>query len=163
MARRFFICLRRTGFTAEFRPARNAIRLLLLTGSRQGEVLTARWEDFDLDRGVWTKPSHHTKQKRIEHVPLSAPALQLLISMKREASDAFLFPGNVADAPLKEIGKSWAAICKTAGIDNTRLHDLRHTYASHLVSSGMSLPIVGRFLGPRSDERGNAGGLRARG
>jgi len=44
----------------------NAIRLLLYTGSRKHEVLQARWEQFDLGRGVWTKPSAHTKQKRTE-------------------------------------------------------------------------------------------------
>jgi integrase len=48
--------------------AANALRLLLLTGSRAGEVLKAEWEHFDFTRGVWTKPSHHTKQKRVEHV-----------------------------------------------------------------------------------------------
>jgi integrase len=48
--------------------AANAIRLLILTGARRGEVLEARWEEFDLSRGVWTKPSHHTKQQRTERV-----------------------------------------------------------------------------------------------
>jgi len=58
--------------------AANAIRLLLLTGARIGEVLTAKWEHFDLERGVWTKPSHHTKQKRREHLPISsAPVICL--------------------------------------------------------------------------------------
>ena len=51
--------------------AANAIRLQLLTGARIGEVLTATWEDFDLVRGLWTKPSHHTKQKRTEHLQLT--------------------------------------------------------------------------------------------
>ena len=54
--------------------AANAIRLMLLTGARRGEVLTATWKEFNLELGVWTKPSHHTKQKRTEHVPLSPPA-----------------------------------------------------------------------------------------
>jgi integrase len=126
----------------------NAIRLMLLTGARKSEALTARWEDFNLELGVWTKPSHHTKQKRTEHVPLSAPALQLLASMKEKADrNANLFPGDVSEQPLNEIKWAWAKLCKQAKIENVRLHDLRHTYASHLVSSGMSLPIVGRLLG----------------
>lgn len=58
--------------------AANAIRLQLLTGARIGEVLSARWDDSDLDRGVWTKPSHHTKQKRTEPLPLSGAAVALL-------------------------------------------------------------------------------------
>jgi integrase len=48
--------------------AANAVRLQLLTGARMGEVLKAERKDFDLDREVWTKPSHHTKQKQREHV-----------------------------------------------------------------------------------------------
>lgn len=126
----------------------NAIRLILLTGARKSEALTARWEDFNLELGVWTKPSHHTKQKRTEHVPLSAPALQLLVSMKETAnSNPHLFPGDVPEEPLQEIKWAWAKLCRQAKIENVRIHDLRHTYASHLVSSGMSLPIVGRLLG----------------
>ena len=64
----------------------NAIKLLMLTGARRGEVLGARWEMFDLENGVWTKPSAHTKQRRLHRVPLSGPALQLLLDMKEEAT-----------------------------------------------------------------------------
>jgi integrase len=125
----------------------NAVRLTLLTGARRGEILSARWEDFNLELGVWTKPSHHTKQKRTEHVPLSAGALQMVSSMKENSTSPFLFPGDVPDQPLQDIKKTWAAVCKAANLEGVRLHDLRHTYASHLVSAGMSLPIVGRLLG----------------
>jgi integrase len=127
--------------------AANAIRLMLLTGARRGEVLTATWDDFNLELGVWTKPSHHTKQKRTEHVPLSPPAVQLLASMKEKTANGYLFPGDIPRKPLREIKHVWSAVCKQANIENVRLHDLRHTYASHLVSAGMSLPIVGRLLG----------------
>ena len=56
----------------------NAVRLLLLTGARRGEALSARWGHFDLQAGTWVKPSAHTKQKLEHRIPLSAPALQLL-------------------------------------------------------------------------------------
>ena len=62
--------------------AANAIRLQLLTGARIGEVLSAQWRDIDLERGVWTKPSHHTKQKKTEHLPLSKAACSLLESVR---------------------------------------------------------------------------------
>ena len=52
------------------REAADAIRLLLLTGARRNEVLSATWAQFDLTNGTWTKPSSHTKQKRLHHVPL---------------------------------------------------------------------------------------------
>jgi len=129
--------------------AANAVRLQLLTGARLGEVLTSRKEDFDLHRGIWTKPSHQTKQKRTEHLPLSAQAL-ILVTLIIETSDAgspFLFPGNKPGQPLHEIKKFWSVVLRESGIVNYRRHDNRHTYASHLVSSGLSLEIVGRLLG----------------
>lgn len=129
--------------------AANAVRLQLLTGARIGEVLSARWSDVDLSRGVWIKPSHHTKQKRTEHLPLSAPALALLAEMREQAGAAerYLFPGNAPDKPLQGIKKFWGNITEQAGLEDYRLHDNRHTHASHLVSSGLSLEIVGRLLG----------------
>src|SRR3954454_1610864 len=66
--------------------AANAIRLQLLTGARMGEVLNARTSDFDLKRGVWTKPSHQIKQKRTEHLPLSAEAAALVATIVSEGS-----------------------------------------------------------------------------
>lgn len=125
----------------------NVIRLLLLTGSRRNEVLYATWDQFDLEMGVWTKPAHTTKQRRMEHLPLSTSALDILIKMKDESISPFLFPGKVPGRPLQEIKKSWDTIRKKAGIPDVRLHDLRHTHASHLVSSGLSLSIVGKLLG----------------
>jgi len=129
--------------------AANAIRLQLLTGARIGEVLSARWEDFDLDRGVWTKPSHHTKQKGTEHLPLSASAMELLRGMHGQTEEArtFLFPGRNPDRPISDLKRFWKAVTSAAGLEDYRIHDNRHTHASYLVSSGMSLAIVGRLLG----------------
>lgn len=128
--------------------AANAIRLQLLTGSRIGEVLSAQWTDFDLERGVWTKSSHHTKQKRTEHLPLSSAARDLLSNMQSaNPTSAFLFPGKDPEKPVYDLKKFWRSIMTTSGIENYRIHDNRHTHGSHLVSSGMSLPIVGRLLG----------------
>ena len=129
--------------------AANAVRFQLMTGARIGEVLAARWSDIVLERGVWIKPSHHTKQKRTEHLPLSAPALALLAEMRERAGsvERYLFPGNAPDKPLQGIKKFWRNVTEQAGLKDYRLHDNRHTHASHLVSSGLSLEIVGRLLG----------------
>ena len=134
------------------RDAANAVRLLLLTGARRGEVLSATWHQFDLAVGVWTKPSSHTKQKREHRVPLSASARQLLADMRTDAerrgeTSPYLFPARTGDAPIGDIKKSWIALCKAAGINGVRLHDLRHTYASVLASAGQSLPVIGALLG----------------
>lgn len=150
--------------------AANCLRLLLLTGSRAGETLRAEWKEFDLTRGVWTKPSHHTKQKKTEHVPLSAPAIDLLLGMKPQNATGPLFPGRESGHRVS-LKRPWMQACKAAGLvtvemvrgkrkskDGTpkmlkrykptvRLHDLRHSYASHLVSNGVGLQIVGKLLG----------------
>ena len=160
--------------------AADAIRLLMFTGARRREVLAATWDQFDLERGTWTKPHENTKQKKEHRVPLSPPARTLLSRMRTEAvpGTAYLFPGDALDAeknpkPLQDIKRAWLAVCRTAGLaveapsmgddgkpeldaegapvmlwkSTVRLHDLRHTYASHLVSSGLSLPIIGKLLG----------------
>ena len=133
----------------EFLYTANAVRFQILTGARIGEVLKASWTDIDFDRGVWIKPSHHTKQKRTEHLPLSPQALALLSNLRDQvdADAQFLFPGEAPGKPLQDIKKFWRSVKKVAGIGNYRLHDNRHTHASHLVSSGLSLEIVGRLLG----------------
>jgi integrase len=143
--------------------AANAIRLLIVTGAREGEVLSATWDQFDLKRGIWTKPSHHTKQTKIEHTPLSETALQLLKRMNAGRTSSALFPG-ISGARVT-IRRPWVQVCKAAGLATSeqipgkrkevltiwkpavRIHDLRHTFASHLVSSGESLHIVGKLLG----------------
>src|ERR1700733_9959308 len=80
----------------------NAIRLLLLTGSRRSEVLRATWDQFDLEKEVWTKPAHTTKQKRMEHLPLSAQAMEILKRMKAREESNFLFPGRVPGESLQD-------------------------------------------------------------
>jgi integrase len=128
--------------------AANAIRLLLLTGARRTEVLAATWDQFDLDAGVWTKPSSHTKQKKLHRIPLSTPAVALLDAMRVEAGRSpYLFHGRGAKGHLAGIQKSWVTVCQAAGIADAHLHDLRHSYASALASGGQSLPVIGALLG----------------
>jgi integrase len=150
--------------------AANALRLLMLTGARASEVLKADWTQFDLKRGIWTKPSHHTKQQRIEHVPLSAPALKLLEAMRTKHTTGPLFPGANGKAARVTLQRPWRQVCKAAGLvevtehkgkrrkvvykywPTVRIHDLRHTFASQLVSDGVSLEIVGKLLGHTQPE-----------
>ncbi len=124
-------------------------KFLLLTGARKGEALQATWDQFDLEKGLWIKPAHLTKQKKKEHLPLSDKALLLLASLKKQNTEAspYLFPGRKAGQPLKEVKKFWSTVLKESKLESVRIHDLRHTHASHLVSSGLSLSIVGKLLG----------------
>lgn len=132
------------------RRAANAVRLLLLTGARRSEALSAQWKQFDLTQGIWTKPSAHTKQRRTHRVPLSSVALALLHEMRADAgatASPYLFPGDAIDKPLADIKNFWRSVCRNASLDDLRLHDLRHQFASMLASSGQSLPIIGGLLG----------------
>jgi integrase len=128
-------------------------KFLLLTGARKGEALNATWDQFDLEKGIWTKPSHLTKQNKKEYLPLSDKTVELLHALKKlspsllSKQSKYLFPGRVKDEPLKEIKTFWHSVIKKANLENVRIHDLRHTHASHLVSSGLSLSIVGKLLG----------------
>lgn len=127
----------------------NAIRLILLTGSRKGEALAAKWADIDFTNRLWRKDSAHTKQKREEFAPLNSDAVKLLKRMRQTAKDTdeFLFPGRIAGRPLEDLKIHWAEIRKLAGLPDVHIHDLRHTYASHLVSTGVPLLTVGKLLG----------------
>jgi integrase len=133
--------------------AANAIRLLLLTGSRRGEVLGATWNQFDLEAGIWVKPSTRTKQKREHRIPLSGPARLLLAEMKATAdrrrgrASPYVFPGTSAGGCMVTLDRPWAEIRKAAGLEGVRLHDLRHSFASFLVSAGLGLPVIGELLG----------------
>jgi integrase len=143
------------------RRAANLFRFLLLTGARKGETLEATWDQINLEQGIWTKPSAHTKQRREHVVPLSAPARLLLSEMHTAAKEdgfpsPFLFPGDPPrnplpkDATLKPLQspkRAWETVCKRAGIKGARMHDLRHSFAAHLASGGTSLHMIGRLLG----------------
>ena len=126
--------------------AADILRFLLLTGARRGETLAARWADFDIEAGIWIKPGATTKQKTEHRVPLSAPARQLLAGRERGESE-FVFPGRNGTGHRIEIKGNWRRICKAAKISNLRIHDLRHSYASFLASSGVGLHVIGGLLG----------------
>jgi integrase len=142
-----------------------AIRFLMLTGARRNEALAAKWAEFDLAAGVWTKPSTNTKQKRVHRVPLSAAAVAVLVEMQAEAErlrrdgivSPYVFPSGKKPAEgLREVRGTWTAACKAAGLRGIRLHDLRHSFASALVSGGVGLPTIGAMLGhsqPRTTAR----------
>lgn len=133
----------------------DVVRLLLLTGARVGEVLAMQWAHLDLTIGLWVKPAATTKQNRIHRVPLS-PAAVTVLAKRQSAQQAkqrkgellpWVFPGDGANGHMTTIRTFWSAVCRRAGIEGVRVHDVRHTFASLLVSSGESLPVVGALLG----------------
>lgn len=136
--------------------AANAVRLLLFTGARLQEALKAEWAEFDLEAGLWSKPSAHTKTKRQHRLELDGPALDLLRDMRRSNPDGrYLFPGEPGtdeqgqpvERPRADLKRPWRWIARRAGLEGVRLHDLRRTTASFMLSGGASLATVGKALG----------------
>ena len=122
----------------------DAIRLLLATGARLGEVLSMRWDHLDLTTGVWTKPAATTKQRRVHRVPLPPAAVDLIKRRPRIGAVVFCRSNG---GPIRDLRKTWECACRRAGVPRVRIHDCRHTVASLLVSNGASLAVVGAILG----------------
>ena len=137
------------------KQAADIVRLLLLTGCRRGEALAARWADFDLVKGVWSKPASSVKQNTPHEAPLSAPARQLLSEIRnahaakhpKRPLGEYVFPSHGADGHRVDVKRDWRQLTKAAGITGLRVHDLRHSFASQLASGGASLPLIGALLG----------------
>jgi integrase len=125
--------------------------LLLLTGARMGEIVGLRREYLDLGRGLIRLPDSKTGAKPIV---LSAPSRQLLAELMRDgAENGYLFPGprqparGAAVRPYGGLKRFWAAVREEAKLGDTRIHDLRHSYAGVGVSGGSSLLVIGALLG----------------
>jgi integrase len=131
------------------RRVADAVRLILLTGARRGEVLNARWDQFDLEAAVWIKPAATTKQRRLHRAPISAAAAALLRTIRLRVPEdcEWVFPGDAEGKPLQDIKRFWEDVRAKADLPAVRIHDLRHTFASLLVSGGMTLPMIGKLLG----------------
>jgi len=129
--------------------AAGIIRLCMLTGARCGEARTATFDQFNLDLAIWTKQAAYTKQRRVHRVPISHEAVAL-IRLRITAVPKgcpFLFPGDVPGQPVVDLKRFWERMRVQAEIPDVRIHDLRHTFASLLVSGGASLEMIGRLLG----------------
>jgi integrase len=121
-----------------------AIRLLLLTGCRKGEIASLRWQHVDFERECLRLPDSKTGAKVVY---LNAPARAVLQELPRMADNPRVIPGMRADGAGPAIDKVWARVRKAAGLADVRLHDLRHSFASVGAASGLSLPIIGALLG----------------
>lgn len=125
-----------------------AIRLLIFTGSRLSEILGLRWEQIDFERGEARLLVHKTSRKTgAKTIHLPPPALTVLAEIPRIEGNPHVIVGSVPGAALVNLEKPWRAIRTSAGLDDVRLHDLRHSFASVAASSGLGLPIIGRMLG----------------
>jgi integrase len=121
-----------------------AIRLLILTGARLQEIVTARWDYVHYDLGAMLLPTSKTGKKIVY---LSAAALQVLADIPRLEGNPHIIAGARRGAPRSDLKRPWAAITKAAGLEGLRIHDLRHSFASLGAGGGMGLPVIGKLLG----------------
>jgi integrase len=138
-----------------------AIRLLILTGCRKSEILKLRWEWVDLERGCLVLPDRISEngEKTIsiskngaKIVPLGAAAMRVLIELPRQEGSPYVLPAERGNGHFIGVQKVWQRIRSAAGLEDVRIHDLRHSFASITVSGGDSLYLLGKVLG-HSDAR----------
>jgi integrase len=124
-----------------------AIRLLALTGCRETEILSLRWDAVDFERGYLRLDDTKTgKSVR----PLGQSAVALLAALPRIQGNPYVLPGLTAKEHLKEIKRVWYAVRHAAKLKELRLHDLRHSFASVPAASGESLLVVRSLLGHKN-------------
>ena len=129
--------------------AADIIRMCMLTGARLGEVRQARFEQFNLEHMSWSKPPTLTKQRRVHRVPISDETATIVRQRQLMVprGSPWLFPSDTPGQPVQEVRRFWAQIQKQCGLQEVHIHDLRHTFASLLVSGGASLEMIGKLLG----------------
>lgn len=124
-----------------------AIRLLALTGCRRNEILTLKWAYIDYGHKCLRLPDSKTGAK-VVHVGVAV--LALLKAIPEVPGNPYVVPGWRGEGHVVDLQQVWARIRKAAGLDDVRLHDLRHSFASVGASRGDSLLVIGALLGHRS-------------
>jgi integrase len=120
------------------------VLILLSTGARLGEALAVRWQDVDFERGMvalhTTKRASKGRRAMARYVPMNGPLRELLEGLPKDGEQALTISRN-------NIRRKFDNACELAGIGHCRIHDLRHTFASHLVMAGKDLNTVRELLG----------------
>jgi integrase len=126
-----------------------AVRLLMFTGCRLGEIMTLQWRFVDLKAGVLRLPDSKTGKKLVQ---LGAPAVAVLHGLEKVEDNHWVLPGRVQYGRLTDLQPFWQRLRARAGLKDARIHDLRHTFASYAAASGMSLHMIGKLLGHTSTQ-----------
>ncbi|MYA97535.1 MAG: tyrosine-type recombinase/integrase [Nitrospinae bacterium] len=128
-------------------PAIAAVRLLVLTGCRRGEILSLGWDDVDRTAGDLRLRDAKAGPRM---VPLTRPVLRILDAIPRSPENPWVIAGQRPGKRLTGLHHYWRPIRERAGLSDVRLHDLRHSYASRALALGESLYTIGKLLGHTS-------------
>jgi integrase len=126
-----------------------AVRLLMFTGCRLNEIMKLQWQFVDLKLGVLRLPDSKTGPRRVQ---LGEAAIAVLASIKRIKDNPWVLTGKVEGGRLTDLQPFWQRVRARAGLNDARIHDLRHTFASVLAEDGVSLYAIGKLLGHASTE-----------
>ena len=132
------------------RPVCMIIMLLISTGARLNEVLTATWSQINRDTRTWKIPALNNKGKKVRSVPLNNSSLDVINQLDTEGEFEFLFVNRLTGKPYRNIHKYWGKLREKAQMRMIRIHDMRHTHASLLANSGRSILEISRILGHSS-------------
>ena len=123
-----------------------ALRLLMLTGCRRNEILTLRWEDVDLEAGEMRLRDAKTGARWVALLPA---ARRVLHAIPRLPDNPWVIAGSRAGRRLANLNALWVTVRRRAGLEDVRIHDLRHSFASRALALGESLTMIGKLLGHR--------------
>lgn len=124
--------------------AASCIRLLLLTGCRLSEIQTLKWRYVDYRNGLLRLPDSKTGAKL---VPIGKAAIEVLKAIPKIDGNPYVITGRKEGQHLTDMQKPWRRLRKRAGLDDLRIHDLRHSFASDALQLGQDLTMIGRLLG----------------
>ena len=124
-----------------------AIRLLMLTGARKGEILSSQWGWVDWERGRLLLPDSKTGQKTVH---LNQPALEVMQELNRVGENPHIIIGRAKNTHMQDLRHIWAIVLKMTGICNLRIHDLRHVYATTALDNGTDIKVISELLGHKS-------------
>ncbi len=128
-------------------PAIAAIRLLVLTGCRRGEILNLGWDDVDRTAGDLRLRDAKAGPRM---VPLTKPVLRVLEGITRSSGNPWVIAGQRPGRRLTGLHHYWRPVRERAGLEGVRIHDLRHSFASRALALGESLYTIGKLLGHAS-------------
>jgi len=128
------------------------IQFALHTGMRRGEILGLKWSDINFNTKVAIIPATRAKGKRDRVIPLNSVALAIINDVPRPLDSNELVFGNSGGGKWDRLRKHWLKAVTISKLENFRFHDLRHTYASRLVTSGVDLAVIKELLGHRDFE-----------